>query len=441
MKRAKLVNAEKYEAQTQEHFETLQKMELYFKKNPKPEIPHEPQVPSTDKNNYKNMKITFPEDCITKEQRQSYRDASIGKAIAEVQKKYEKDCQQYPALKENYDQYVKNFSEAFPATEEEQKTFGDNQKRMEILNGVVNSEVYQKVKSLVNPQSLSAGEVDQGFEVESVIYILATEMRYDEKPNKGENALRMTEFMFPKIDAEIGKSFVECLHPGFGYYTDDFSYTAGEMIKNIAKQNSDNYQFLCDTYESMYWGGSCPFHGYTGKAAAGAILNQFTQKDDQGRIVQEMTGHGHTIAADNGVRPELKRYKYEKDCTKTECYSFRDVRKDGKDAEPDWFVEEYSDGRKFEYDSSKNLRIKKENNTVTEYDGKGNVEYHSTDGKDDTIVFLAKERLAKRRAEAMEKLEEQPAIVKKVANKIADSEIFNDIAMKWAVNQVKKNRK
>ena len=75
--------------QTQERFAILQQMELYFKNNPKPEIPVEPQTPSTNPNDYKDVKITFPEDCVTSEHRKSYMDAYINNMITERQKQYE----------------------------------------------------------------------------------------------------------------------------------------------------------------------------------------------------------------------------------------------------------------------------------------------------------------------------------------------------------------
>ena len=73
------------------------------------------------------------------------------------------------------------------------------------------------------------------------------------------------------------------------------------------------------------------------------------------------------------------------------------------------------------------------------YNHNNEVIYHATAGKEDTVVYLAKQRVESSREKGMKQLEDAPRFVQKIATKIADSPTFNDIAFKHAVKKVKDN--
>ena len=75
------------------------------------------------------------------------------------------------------------------------------------------------------------------------------------------------------------------------------------------------------------------------------------------------------------------------------------------------------------------------------YNEKNEVIYHFTNDVEDTDAWLAKERIKAKKEKNMLKFEGKPKIIREVANKIASSKAFNDIALKLALQKVKKSRR
>ncbi|MBQ7660209.1 MAG: hypothetical protein IJS26_05705 [Alphaproteobacteria bacterium] len=64
---------------------------------------------------------------------------------------------------------------------------------------------------------------------------------------------------------------------------------------------------------------------------------------------------------------------------------------------------------------------------------------HFTDGVEDTVTYLAREYVAKRKEEKLAKLEGKPKI-KRVAEKVFGSKALNDLDVKIAARRIKKSR-
>jgi hypothetical protein len=421
--------------QTQERFAILQQMELYFKNNPKPEIPVEPQTPSTNPNDYKDVKITFPEDCVTSEHRKSYMDAYINNMITERQKQYEADCKEYPSSVEKYEQYVKDFEKAFPSTEEEKKIFdNDNKERMESIHEFVNTDLYENLKEEISPSSMSIAEAEEGFYLENVIEMIAERMRkgyiyYDDEQSSARS-VQMAQFMFPKIEPDVGEIFSKNLFPDGMHKFQTVGNAAYQMMENILEQNADNIQFLIKEYVRFRE------NEYLGNPVGGKIrwcFEKLVEKyDEQDRRTQEIV-----LAGD---RAFLLKRTYEPDCEKIEQFNLQKIAEDGKEVKPYRTTEKYQGGKILSYDENKNLRRKIENNMEIQYDKEGKVTFHYTNGVEDTSVYLATERIAKRKKEKLAKLEGKPKVVQKVVAKVADTKAFNDIALKVATRKIKKAR-
>ena len=61
---------------------------------------------------------------------------------------------------------------------------------------------------------------------------------------------------------------------------------------------------------------------------------------------------------------------------------------------------------------------------------------HTTNGVEDTNVYLAKQRIKEKKEAKLQKLEDKPKLQKAVS-KIADTKAFNDIALRVATRKIK----
>ena len=77
--------------------------------------------------------------------------------------------------------------------------------------------------------------------------------------------------------------------------------------------------------------------------------------------------------------------------------------------------------------------------TVTKYNG-GSVSYHSTNGVEDTIAYRARRRVEHLKEKKLASLEDKPKIVRKIANKVASSKAFENIALKVAERKIKNGK-
>jgi len=99
--------------------------------------------------------------------------------------------------------------------------------------------------------------------------------------------------------------------------------------------------------------------------------------------------------------------------------------------------EELPDGTERKWDEyGKKISEKLPDGTEIRYDKRGKVTYHATKGKEDTVIYLAEQRVLEKMEKNKEKLIKAP----KVVQKIASSKAFNDIALKVAKKKIKKSR-
>ena len=131
------------------------------------------------------------------------------------------------------------------------------------------------------------------------------------------------------------------------------------------------------------------------------------------------TEHGYYDSKDN----DLKYEKFPNGREVTWSLNYTSYRIPGLDKLPDGMYKERksSDGIKMIYNE------------------KNEVIYHFTNDVEDTDAWLAKERIKAKKEKNMSKFEGKPKIIREVANKIASSKTFNDIAFKVALQKVKKS--
>ena len=75
-------------------------------------------------------------------------------------------------------------------------------------------------------------------------------------------------------------------------------------------------------------------------------------------------------------------------------------------------------------------------NTLTKYFGL-EICYHSTNGVEDTIAYLAKERIKNKKEQKLAETKYKSKIIQKLTGRIADSKVFNNIALKVATRKIK----
>ena len=406
------------QTQIEERFQLLKQIESYFGEHPKPEKTILPSHSLLSEPDYGDDIITFPKECLTSEQRQSYTNQYIKDLSQEKQKQYEKACQEYEQachvyqeLKDNYENYEKQFNQAFPMTQQERTDSESN--RLENVYEIIHTGIYRKVNSIIYPERLPIKNLHDTYG-ENVIDLLAKNMK-DYSSEAANDAYKMAQFLFPKIDIKLGMVFVERLHPGKDREADDFSPTASKMILSIAKQNSDNIPFLMHIYEKMYWGGCCPFHGENGEDTAKKIIDLCCQKDEDGHVVQEITGHEELVESDKYTTPFLlMRHEYGENTktTRARTINFSDL------------------AFHYLYDEVPYANADVETPDVI---------YHETNGKEDTNIYLAQQRIAEQKEKKLAKLLDKPNL-QKVVGKIVNTKVFNDIALAVAKKKIKKSR-
>ena len=85
------------------------------------------------------------------------------------------------------------------------------------------------------------------------------------------------------------------------------------------------------------------------------------------------------------------------------------------------------------------MKLKKlPDGTEFKWNPKGNITYHATNGVNDTNIYLAKQRVEKKKEEKLQKLQDKPKLQKAVS-KVVSTKAFQNIALKVAERKIKKS--